>query len=247
MGIKEDIENKVAALCKENFTYTATNDIGDSARLGTSCDGLLLEATVMFFEIKNMHHLLREHGKRETLRAYKICHAVLKTVAEAHHAFVNCYAPNAFLIIFPNGQKALSPSVKTALQIRKLLSENLKESFEKHANINYAIGIDFGHILGTKVTSDNEMKHLAWVGTCIDKSKAICAECEKPYLVGISRLVFNQLDESLKVFTKHILGIPKKVEIWSRISYHFGNDKKHLYQTNHQLELEDRPDSTTAK
>ncbi len=247
MSIKEDIENKVAALGKEDFAYTTTNAIGDSSLLNERCNGLLMEAAVLFVEIKNMPYLLREYGKRETLHSYKLCHAVLETLANAKGGFVNCYSPNAFLVIFPEGQKNILVAVKTALQISKLLSDTLKDAWGKHANINYAIGIDFGHILGSKIASDKAMGRLVWVGTGIEKAKAICAECAKPYFIGISRLVYDQLDEDLKVFTKHLLGIPKKVAIWSRISYTFENVKKHLYQTNHKLDLEDEEDSPQVK
>lgn len=238
MDAKEDMISQVAALGREKFAYTNSQSISDVTLLDTNTNALLMEGPVLFVTVRNMSYVLREYGKRTALRIYKMCHAAIKALSCNNGAFVHCESSNAFLIVFPDGKESVVVAMKTALRLNKLLNETLKDEFDKNAPVNISIGADYGHILGAKVLSDNETEQMVWTGACIEKAKAICNECEKPYFVGISRLVYNELDDSLKVFTKHILGIPKKVEIWSRISYQFENKKKHLYQTNYRLDLE---------
>ena len=38
---------------------------------------------------------------------------------------------------------------------------------------------------------------------------------------------------------RRILGIRKKVEIWTKVSYQYENVKKHLYQTNHKISFDE--------
>ena len=101
------------------------------------------------------------------------------------------------------------------------------------------MGIDHGHIMGTKNQSDHGVEQMTWFGTCIYKAKAICKECARPYYVGISSVIYHNLGEDLRFKQRRILGIPKKVEIWNKVSYQSENTKKHLYQTSNKLELDD--------
>ena len=105
--------------------------------------------------------------------------------------------------------------------------------------MEFAIGIDHGHIMGTKNLSDNGNDHLSWFGTCIYKAMRICKECARPFYVGVSGSIYHNLDEDLRIAERRILGIKKKVEIWTRVSYQFDNVKKHLYQTNHRISFDE--------
>ena len=67
----------------------------------------------------------------------------------------------------------------------------------------------------------------------------ICKECARPFYIGISGSIYHNLGEDLRTTTKRILGIKKSVEIWTKISYQYDNVKKHLYQTNHKISLDE--------
>ena len=100
------------------------------------------------------------------------------------------------------------------------------------------MGLDQGHIMGTKNMSDNGDEHITWFGTCILKAMRICKECARPFYVGISSLIYHSLGEDLRLTSRRILGIKKTVEIWTKVTYQYENVKKHLYQTNHKIPLD---------
>lgn len=238
--MKDEINEKVKAINEAEYAYTTTTDIADSDNLDFGCNGILMEGTILYLEIRNMEFIMKEYGKRAVSKIYKMYHTVVEEMVAANGGFVNIYAPDSFLIVFPAAGNNTDDAVKTALQLSTMLNECLPDKIVQYTpHIDFAIGIDHGHILGSKVRSDNAMEHMIWYGVSIDKAKAICGECSRPFFVGVSNSVYTTLDESLRIATKRLLGIKRKVEIWSKISYQFENVKHHMYQTNFHYEAEE--------
>lgn len=238
MSLTQSILEKTNALAEADFVYNNSSNFSLIDSLDNDCTGLVLEATVIHFEIKNLSTLLKT-GKRLAARVYKIYYHALKEVCQETEGFLNCASQNSFLLIYPKEQHHVSYVVEVAMKIANLFSVQLRESIEKVAAINFAMGIDIGNILCTKAVSDFNYAEVIWFGKTIEKAATICRECNRPYFVGVSGTIYNHLDENLKVTTKRILGIKKQVELWNRLSYQFENEKKHLYQTNFHKTFEE--------
>ena len=93
--------------------------------------------------------------------------------------------------------------------------------------------------MGTKNLSDTDMVHVTWFGTCVHKASCICKECTRPFYIGIAGTIYHNLPENLRITYRRILGLKKSVEIWTKVTYRYENVKKHLYQTNHKISLDD--------
>lgn len=231
MSLNQQILEKITALSDADFSYSITSDMGFVDTLSDDCSAIVMEATVVYFEIKNLQTLLKT-GKRLAARVYKIYYKTLQEVCEKTGAIFNCYSPTGFLMIFPKEKHHLSYAVDVALKTADLISVNLRETIEKHCHNNFSMGIDHGNILGTKTFCDGKSSQIVWFGKTIDKAIAISNLCLKPFYVGLSGTVFHNMDDSMKTTTKSILGIKKQVDVWTKMSYQFDNVKKHLYQTN---------------
>ena len=231
MSIIQNAINKTQQLTDAEFEYTKTEDFNSLESLNDDCTGIVMEATVAYFEIKNIDLMLKT-GKRLAARIYKTYYHTLLEVCNATGGHLNCYSPNSFLLIYPKGQADETFVVDKAVKTAHLLNNTLRENFEKHTHLSFGIGIDHGNILGTKTIDDNGHPHITWFGHTIEKAIAICKLSQRPFFVSVSRSVYHQLDDSIKTSTKHILGVKKEIELWTRMSYEFENTKKHLYQTN---------------
>jgi len=239
MSWKEDLTEKMSMLSKAEFDYIETKDISRASKIDLNCTGIYVEASIIYFEIKNLAYLLKEHGRRKVAQAYTMYHEVLNAIAEPAGAFVNCFAPNAFLIVYPGREEVLPEAVKGAMKIAYALTETYKKDFEYIPGIEFAMGMDQGHIMGTKTLSDNGMEHLSWFGTCIYKAIRISKECSRPFHIGISGAIYHNLSDDLRVSYRRVLGIKKSVEVWTKVTYQYENVKKHLYQTNHKIPIDD--------
>ena len=67
----------------------------------------------------------------------------------------------------------------------------------------------------------------------------ICKECSRPFYIGVSGIIYHNLGEDLRITYRRILGLKKSVEVWTKVSYQYENVKKHLYQTNHKIPIDD--------
>ena len=231
MGILQSVTEKINQLSEADFEYASSSDFSKLESLNNDCTGIVMEANVIYFEINNIDFMLKT-GKRLAARVYKMYYHILHEICETTGGHFNCYSPNSFLLIYPQKKFNESFVVDTAIKTANLININLRETIEKLTHINFGIGVDHGNVLGTKVIDGNGYPHIAWFGNTIEKAITISRLSQRPFFVSISRSVHHQLDDSLKISTKHILGIKKEVDLWTRMSYQFDNVKKHLYQTN---------------
>ena len=239
MSLVQKVLAKTVELSDVEFAYSTTSDFNYIDTIDTDCSAIVMEATVIYFEIKNIPVLLKT-GKRIAAKVYKIYYHALQEICEETGGHLNCYSPYSFLLIYPKHNYNVSYVVDIALKTATLFCTTLRESIEKHSHISFSMGIDYGNILGTKtVSNDNKYAHVSWFSPDIEKAITIAHECQRPFFVGISGTIFHHLDDSLRRTSKRILGIKKEVDIWNRVSYEFDNVKKHLYQTNFQKPFEE--------
>ena len=231
MSLTQDILTKTAELSNVDVTYTNTSDFNYIDTLDTDCSAIVMEATVIYFRIKNVPLLLKT-GKRLAARMYKIYYNALQEVCKNTGGYFSCNSPYSFLMIYPKHNFNVTYVVDIAIKTASLFCTTLRDSVEKHSHLSFSMGIDYGNILGTKVIDNDNFSHIVWFSPDIEKAKTIANECQRPFFVGVSGTVYHHLDESLKKTSKRILGIKKEVDIWNRVSYEFDNVKKHLYQTN---------------
>ena len=236
---KDSLSEKLSALANAEFDYIETKDVNEASKINLGCSGIYMEATIIYFEIKNIAYVLKENGRRKMAQTYTMYKEVLDAVAQQDNAFVNCFAPNAFLVVYPGRDESFEPAVKGALKIVHALSEDFKQQFSGIVGLEFAIGMDHGHIMGTKNLSDNGLESLTWFGSCIYKAQRIAKECSRPFYVGISGSIYHSLSEDIRIAPRRILGVKKNVEMWTKITYQYENVKKHLYQTNHKIPLEE--------
>lgn len=238
MSFIQQIKEKGAVLSECEFDYTRTSDFNVADKLDENCNGIVMEATVVYVEIRNIDTLLKT-GKRLAARVYKLYYHALLGICQKTGGRLNCYSPCGFLMIYPKDEFDINYVVDIAMKTADLISIGLKDSLEKHNHNNFAIGIDSGNILGTKAFNEIHQGQMVWFGRTIEKAIAISHMSQRPFFVSISRTVFHSLDTSLTKTTKHILGIKKEVDVWTRTSYLFENVKKHLYQTNYHRSFEE--------
>ena len=238
MSLTQNILAKTTELSDVEVTYTNTSDFNFIDTLDTNCSAIVTEATVIYFEIKNIPLLLKT-GKRFAAKMYKIYYHALQEICKNTGGYFSCYSPYSFLMIYPKHNYNISYVVDLAVKTATLFCTTLREQIEKHSHLNFSLGVDFGNILGTKAIVNDNFTQVVWFSPVIEKAITIAHECQRPFFVGISGTVFHHLDDDMKRTTKRILGFKKEVDIWNRVSYEFENVKKHLYQTNFQKPFEE--------
>ena len=236
---EQALKDRLTKYAEAEFDFIDTKDITRADDINYGCSGLYMEGTIIYLEIKNLQYLLKESGRRKAAQAYTMINDVLTSIVGYQGSFINCFSPSAFLIVYPGKEESIKEAVKGAMKIAHALSDTYKNQFSDITGFEFAMGLDHGHIMGTKNLSDNGYDRLTWFGSSIFKAMRICKECARPFYIGISGSIYHSLDEELRIAERRILGIKKKVEIWTKVSYQYENVKKHLYQTNHKISFEE--------
>lgn len=236
---EKELSDKLSKYSEDEFHYIETNDIRKAGEIDYGCSGVYMESTIIYLEIKNLQYILKEIGRRKAAQAYTMLHTVVSAIAEKDGAFVNCFAPNAILVVYPGKEEINKVAVKGAMKIAQAISETFKHQFSSITGLEFSMGLAHGHIMGSKNLSDNGYDHISWFGSIIFKAMRICKECARPFYIGIARSIYHSLDEDLRITERRILGIKKRVEIWTKVTYQYENVKKHLYQTNHTISLDE--------
>lgn len=235
---EKELGAKLSQYSEDEFNYVETKDITKAEEIDYGCSGVYMEGTVIYFEIKNLPYILKENGRRKAAKTYTMLNTVIASIAEKTGAFINAFSPNAILVVYPGKEDANKDAVRGAMRIAHALSDAFKHQFSD-LGMEFSMGLDHGHIMGTKNLSDNHHDHITWFGSCIYKAMRISRECARPFYIGVSGSIYHNLDEDLRIAERRILGIRKRVEIWTKLTYQYENVKKHLYQTNHKISFDE--------
>ena len=227
MKLIEEITNQVRNTIQQEFSFSETQHIDEKVLLEEQLEAIVVVSNILFVRINHMAELIQSDGKRAAAKLFRIYRQVAQNFAAQTQAHFEIYDPCSFILIYPGSRETAKVVVKHAMHLTHILTDSLKSYSDQFNRMDFTIGIDHGRLLGT-----NEGR-IVWQGICIEKAKKISELCSKPFRIGISGLVYSVLDESDKVVTQRILGIPKKEEIWIRNSYDFVNEHKHYYVTRH--------------
>ena len=228
MKTEDEIKSLVEKTIHQDFTFSETHHVEDKLVSQDQLEAIIVVSNVLHVCINQMTAIIDSQGKRAAAKIFRLYRQVIQKFAELTQAYFEIYDSCSFLLIYPGPHEEAPKAVKRAMQLTHILTDSLKAYAKQFNQMDFAIGIDHGRILGT-----NEGR-IIWQGMCIEKAKKISEMCLKPYRIGISRMVYSILEENDKVITKHILGmIPQKEEIWLRNSYDFANAHRHFYVTKH--------------
>ncbi len=239
MGLKIDIQNKVKNISKEKFEVQEVNYVPniDDSKLTFNCTGLKFNATVLYIDMRGSTAILNKHNKRTVAKLHmSYYHAIVK-IAKSTGGKIRSFNGDSLLVFYQGNTKdSLSNAVKAAMQMRYAITELINEELKAYSDINFGIGIDHGEVLVTKVGlgGDGDNKDLIWIGNAVNKSTVISDKCSNPNYIGISRIVYDNLEEYVKYHEKDNGYFGKqKVDMWSHVNIDYNSNWESAYTTSY--------------
>ena len=84
------------------------------------------------------------------------------------------------------------------------------------------------------VGGSDETKDLIWIGNPVNKSTKISDNCKSSYNIGISKFVYNNLNDEVKYHEKDNGYLGKtKVDMWTQGSFTYNGQTEVYYRTNY--------------
>lgn len=244
MGINEEIIAKAKEIETTKFEVSPISYVPtlDTSTLTFGCTGLEFDATVLYIDMRGSTKVLNSHQKRVVAKLHMIYyHAVVK-VAKANGGEIRSFNGDSLLVFFQGTSTSiLSKAVKTAMQIRYALTFLVNDKLKSYMDIDFGIGLDYGKVLATKVGlgGSDTNKDLIWIGNAVNKSTVISDVCESPSYVGISNLVYSNLEDYVKFGKrKNMFGYDVNEDIWTSSSVLYNDMHETYYKTSWYFHVE---------
>lgn len=235
--MKTDIETKIERTLNNPFEIEDIETVPDlnDSRFCFDNKGLRFEATVVYLEIRNTVHILRRNNNvmLEKIRmsyfyvVMEIVHDLGGTVRRAHDDGV-------YIFFQGTTQDSLNRAVKASMKIKYMLTNEyskVKKMLDIYDALDFAIGIDDGKVLCTKVGSEHTQQgDLIWSGDALNIATKITKNLRVPEHIGVSELVHYNLRDSIK-YSKNKEETDRQ-EIWSLGSFEHNNEQQKYFYTS---------------
>ena len=238
MALEEDIIAKAKEIEKEVFQKTEVSTVPtiDDSRLTFGCKGLEFEATVLYIDMRGSTAMLNKHQKRTVAKIHMIYYHTIVKIAKATGGEIRSFNGDSLLVFYQGTTKlTLSNAVKAAMQMHYAITDLINETLKNYTDIDFGIGIDDGKILATKVGigGNDNTKDLILISNAVNKSTKISDKCKNPYYVGISKLVYDNLEDYVKYSTKkNAWGQEEKVNMWHSASFEYNGQHETYYYSS---------------
>lgn len=238
MSLKEDIIKKAKDIEKTTFAVTDITNVPTIAdsRLTFDCTGLRFETTVLYIDMRGSTKVLSIHNKKTVAKIHMIYYHTIVKIARNTGGEIRSFNGDSLLVFYPGTTKeSLSNGVYAAMQMRYAITELVNDNLKNYTDINFGIGVDYGNILATKVGvgGDSDNKDLIWIGHAVNKSAKISDTRKCPNYIGISKLVYNNLEDYVKYGTKKdSWGNEIKVDMWTQGSFQYNETNEAYYYTS---------------
>jgi class 3 adenylate cyclase len=240
MSLKNDIISDVKNILDTKFDVEEVTYVPDitNSKLTYGNTGLQFEGTVLYVDMRGSTAILTKHNRPIVAKIHMAYfHAILK-VAQLLNGEIRSFNGDSVLVFFHgNNKNTLNNAVYAAMQMTYIISsdDGINTHLAKYSPVNFGIGIDFGHILCTKIglsrTPNNQ--DLIWIGHAVNKSTVISDKCTSPYHVGVASIVYDNLNDNMKYTTKkNAWGYEEKISMWTQGYITYNGQNEIYYFTN---------------
>lgn len=238
MGLKDDIINKAKEIEAAEFKVEEITTVPtiDTPKLTFGCTGLEFEATVLYIDMRGSTPMLNKHRKRIVAKIHMIYYHAIVKIAKATGGEIRSFNGDSLLVFYQGTTKvALSNAVKAAMQMRYAITNLVNDKLKSYTDIDFGIGIDYGKILATKVGVGgiDTTKDIIWIGNAVNKSTVISDKCKNPNYIGISKVVYDNLEDNVKYGTrKNYWDQDERVDMWTQCYFTYNGSTDIYYYTS---------------
>ena len=247
MGLKQEITDKVKTIIDEEFKVEDVSYVPDikNSKLTFGNTGLRFEGTVLYIDMRGSTEILNKHNKVTVAKMHMAYFHTVVKIAQSLGGEVRSFNGDSMLVFFQGNSKAiLSKAVKAAMRMNYMISNTssgINNYLSKYSALNFGIGLDYGHILCTKigVGGDSNNQDLMWIGNAVNKSTVISDSRQSPFYIGISNVVYSNIEDDVKFHTKkNNFGQDIKIDMWTKGTIGYNEKQENYYFTNYYWAVE---------
>lgn len=232
MGMKDDISGRLKEiLAVGDYAITESDSIPGSndQRLTFGNTGVRFWASTLYIDMRGSTKVLNAHQAHTVAKIHKAYLYTATTLIAAAGGQIRSYNGDSILAFFPRNYKStINSAVKTAMEIKYMLTEVSKSEFERYEPLNFGIGIDHGQILCVKVGRAGNDNHndLVWLGNAVNKATVLSDRATAPDHVVISNYCRVNLDDNAK--------LSNGVDMWTPVGIEYNGAAEQAWKTTYR-------------
>ena len=237
MPNKKELIEEIEAIISEKFDVEDVDYVPDisNSKLTFGNFGLQFDATVLYIDMRESTEILEKHNNPIVAKIHMAYFKAITHIVKLLGGEIRSFNGDSMLVFFQGTKtKTLNNAVTAAMKINYIITnqDGINPILKKYSAIDFGIGIDYGKILCTKIglPRNQNNQDLIWIGRAVNKSTKISCERKSPNHIGISKLVYENLDDDTKfgiqTWTNH------KVDMWTCSLINYNNKQEYIYFTN---------------
>ena len=224
MVFKEELEEVVAKIVREQWTVRDGRTVPAPEKLGLGNDAVKLDATVLYADMTDSTKLVdaeKPEFAAEVYRSYLTCAAkIIKT----NGGSITAYDGDRIMAVFIGDSKN-SIAAKTALNINSAVIDIINPAISriythKSYQLKHVIGIDTSSLFVARIGVKND-NDLVWVGRAANYAAKLSA-INEPNTIFITKEVFGRLNDDSKYAGKsnQLMWKPRQWSQMNNMSIH---------------------------
>lgn len=232
MGMKDDISGRLKEiLAPGDYKISDSDNIPgpNDERLTFGNTGVRFWASVLYVDMRGSTKVLNKHQAHTVAKIHKAYLYTATTLIAAAGGQIRSYNGDSILAFFPkNLKETINSAVKTAMQIKYMLTEVSKGEFEQYEPLNFGIGIDHGQILCVKAGRAGNDNHndLVWLGNAVNRATVLSDRAGSPSHIFISDHCRTNLNDSTK--------FSERIDMWAQDSIDYNGTPEKAWKTNYR-------------
>jgi class 3 adenylate cyclase len=229
MGMKDDISGRLKEmLAAGDYAITESDNIpgpGDN-RLTFGNTGVQFWASTLYIDMRRSTKVLNQHKAHTVAKLHKAYLYTATTLIAAAGGQIRSYNGDSILAFFPKNLTAtISSAIKTAGQIKYMISDIGKAEFEQYQPLNFGIGIDHGQILCVKAGRAGNDNHndLVWLGNAVNRATVLSDKASAPNHVYISDHCRTHMEAATKLHNG--------TDLWTEDTIEYNGSKEKAWKT----------------
>lgn len=200
MGLKTDIDTRVASLIGENYTVGDALVVPSRPSVTFGSTAKKLFARVLYIDLRGSRQLLSDHQHLTVLKAHKAFLFAATKCIRAEGGEPRSFNGDSVLAFWPgqgdtNAKKAVRAAMKTRWAMDEIVNPKLRTKYSDELDFGMGIGQSDIYVGKSGIAGDENFQDLIWIGWSVYHAVSYGDKAKKPNAIWISKNIFSSIED----------------------------------------------------
>jgi class 3 adenylate cyclase len=200
MGLKEELEEEVAEIFREQWEVRDGQKVPDPEDLALGNEGVKLKATVLYADMCASTRLVDKKTRTFAAEVYKAYLTCAARILKAAGGTITAYDGDRIMAVFVGESRddvASRAGLNLNYAVQRIVNPAIKRQYEGTSyELNHVVGIDRSSLLAARIGVRND-NDVVWVGRAANYAAKL-SSLDRPGYVYVTDRVYEKMSDSAK-------------------------------------------------